>query len=61
MMMIDAAASGALMRKDRDKIYEQLEEMASNDYQWQLERVTPKKVAGMHGPNDIATIHIQLA
>jgi len=60
-MMVDAVAGGALMRKDRDEAYEVLEEMVSNDYQWQTERATPKKAAGMHGSNDITTIHVQLA
>ena len=41
--------------------YKLLEEMTSNDYQWQTERVTSKKIVGMHGPNDITTIHVQLA
>jgi len=31
-MMVDVAAGGALMRKDRDEDYELLEEIASNDY-----------------------------
>jgi len=60
-MMVDAVADGALMRKDRDEAYELLEEMASNDYQWQTERATSEKVVGMHGPNDITAIHVQLA
>ena len=60
-MMIDAAAGGALIGKDRDKAYKLLEEMASNNYQWQTERETPKKAANMQGPNDITTIHVQLA
>ena len=34
-MIIDAAAGGALMGKERDEAYELLEEMASNSYQWQ--------------------------
>ena len=43
-MMVDAVTGGALMRKDRDEAYELLEEMASNDYQWQTEKATPEKV-----------------
>ena len=35
--------------------------MASNDYQWQTERETPKKATDMHEPNDITTIRVQLA
>jgi len=49
------------MRKDRDEGYEHLEKMMLNGYQWQTEKVTPEKVMGMHGPNDITTIHVQLA
>jgi len=37
-MMVDAAAGGALMRKDRDEAYELLEEMVSNDYHWKLKK-----------------------
>ena len=32
MMMVDATTGGALIRKDRDEVYELLEEMTSNDY-----------------------------
>ena len=32
-MIIDAAAGGALMSKERDEAYELLEDMASNSYQ----------------------------
>ena len=46
--MINLAASGALMGKERDEAYELLEEMASNSYQWQSKRVTPKTAAGVH-------------
>jgi len=60
-MMVDAAARGALMSKNRDDAYELLEEMVSNNYQWQTKRATPKKIPGMHEPNDITTIHVQLA
>ena len=60
-MTVDAVVGGALMRKDRGEAYELLEEMASNDYQWQTERATPEKVAGMHGSNDITTIHVQIS
>jgi len=33
-MIIDVAAGGALMSKERDEAYELLKEMASNSYQW---------------------------
>ena len=60
-MTIDAAASGALMRKDKDEAHELLEEMASNNYQWQLERVTPKKITGVYELDALSTIQVQLA
>ena len=60
-MMVDVAVCGALMQKDRDEAYKLLEEMTSNDYQWQAKKSMPEKVTGMHGPNDITTIHVQLA
>lgn len=42
--LIDVATSGALMRKTYDKAYELLKEIASNAYQWPVERATLKKV-----------------
>ena len=48
-MVVDATVGGALMGKNRDEAYELLEEMASNDFQWQAEKKTLKKVASMHG------------
>ena len=59
--MIDATVGGALMGKERDEAYELLEEMASNNYQCQSERVTPKKVMGVHVLDTMSMIHAQLA
>ena len=41
--IIDVAAGGSLMGKERDEAYELLEKMASNSYQWQSDRVMPKR------------------
>ena len=60
-MVIDAVAGGALMGKERDEAYELLEEMASNSYQWQSDRATPKKIAGVYVLDAISAIHAQLA
>ena len=60
-MIIDAAARGALMGKERDKVYELLEEMASNSYQWQSDRAMSRKVVGVHEIDAISAIHAQLA
>ena len=57
--MIDAAVGGSLIGKERDEAYELLEEMASNNYQCRSERVTPKKVAGVHKVDTISVIHAQ--
>ena len=43
--MVDAAASGALMSKTHKAAYELLEELASNNYQWPIERAMPRKTA----------------
>ena len=59
-MMVDVMAGVTLMRKNRDEAYRLLEEMASNDYQWQTERATSEKIACMHEPDDNTTIHVQL-
>ena len=60
-MIIDAAAGGVLMEKERDEAYELLEEMASNSYQWQSDRAMPRKAAGVHEIDTISAIHAQLA
>ena len=59
-MIIDAAAGGALMGKERNEAYELLEEMASNSYQWQSDRAMLRKTAGVHEINAISAIHAQL-
>ena len=45
---IDATTQGSFMSKTPEDAYNLLETMASNNYQWQGERSTPRKVAGMH-------------
>ena len=59
--IIDAAAGGTLMGKERDEAYELLEEMASNSYQWQSNRAMPRKAAGVHQIDAISTMYAQLA
>ena len=51
---------GALMGKDLDEACELLEEMASNDFQWQVKKVTPKKVEGVHVLDAITVMQAQL-
>lgn len=44
---IDAAIGGVLMAKFIDDVYDLLEKMVTNNYQWHLERSLPRKVAGV--------------
>jgi len=46
-IIIDATIGGALMGNERDEAYELLEEMASNSYQWQLDRIMSRQVGYM--------------
>ena len=59
--MIDAVANGALMGEKRDEAYELLKEITSNSYQWQSERVTLKKAAGVDRINILLAVHARLA
>ena len=47
MSMVDAAAGGALMSKTHEATYELLEELASNNYPWPIERAMPRKKVGV--------------
>jgi len=55
-MIVDVAAGGALMSKNRYEAYEILEELASNDFQWQSEKETLQKVVGMHRLDSITEL-----
>src|SRR5262249_52228100 len=46
--MIDAAAGGILNNKTLKAAYELIDEMATNNYQWHVERTVTKKQAGVH-------------
>ena len=59
---MDAASNGALMSKTYNEAYELLERMASNNYQWPIERVpTGRKVAGVHEVSEITSLTAQIA
>ena len=45
--LIDASARGAIMGKNELEAYHILENIALNDCQWPVERVAPKKTAGV--------------
>ena len=49
------------MKKNENKAYELLEDMASNNYLWSSKRLPlPKKVGGIHEINVISKLYAQL-
>ena len=58
--MLDAAAGGTLIRKMPEEAYDLLEEMASNSYQWQCERGSAKKAAGVHNVDTYTALSAQI-
>ena len=58
---IDVVAGGALMSKTHEAAYELLEELASNNYQWPIERATPRKTAGVLELDSITSLAAQMA
>ncbi|XP_030963798.1 uncharacterized protein LOC115984958 [Quercus lobata] len=58
--MVDAAASGALMSKTHEVAYELLEELASNNYQWPIERAMPRKIARVLELDSITSLAAQM-
>ncbi|XP_031286373.1 uncharacterized protein LOC116145068 [Pistacia vera] len=58
--MIDASSRGTIMKKTPEAAYELLDEMASNSYQWQSDKVPQRKAAGLYGVDAITTIYAQL-
>lgn len=46
--LVNAAANGTLMGKTPDEAYDLLEEMATNAFQWPIDRSTPRKALGVH-------------
>nr|XP_023870464.1 uncharacterized protein LOC111983048 [Quercus suber] len=59
--MVDAAAGGALMSKTHEAAYELLEELASNNYQWPIERAIPRKATGVLELDSITSLAAQMA
>jgi len=54
--MIDAAAGGTLMSKTKEEVYNLIEEMALNNYQWLSERGQPKRVGGKYEINALTLL-----
>ena len=59
--MIDAAAGGTLMKKSLEEAYELVEEMATNNYQWTADRVTTKRIQGVHEIDSLSALAAQVA
>ncbi|XP_021299980.1 ferrochelatase-2, chloroplastic-like [Herrania umbratica] len=58
---IDATTRGTFMSKSIDKAYDLLEEIASNNYQWPLERLGTRNIVGIHELDVMNTVSTQLA
>ena len=59
--IVDAASGGTLMSKTAKGATSLLEEMASNNYQWPIERTMAKKVVGIHELDLFAALTAQVA
>ncbi|XP_031275291.1 uncharacterized protein LOC116133741 [Pistacia vera] len=58
--MINAAAGGTLCKKTPKQAYELMEEMASNSYQWPIERLPVRRKLGVHNIDAITTLAAQM-
>ncbi|KAH9780125.1 hypothetical protein KPL71_007966 [Citrus sinensis] len=58
--MIDAAGGGTLMGKTLEATYELLEEIASNNYQWSLERPISRRATGVHNVDVVTALYAQI-
>ncbi|KAG8500789.1 hypothetical protein CXB51_002801 [Gossypium anomalum] len=54
--MIDAAAGGTINNKTLEEVYEFIEEMSLNNYQWQLIRTKPTKTVGVYNVNSFTML-----
>ncbi|KAG8475377.1 hypothetical protein CXB51_031902 [Gossypium anomalum] len=51
--IIDAAAGGTINNKTPEEAYEFIEEMSLNNYQWQVMRTKPTKIAGVYNVESV--------
>src|SRR5262249_53362872 len=58
--MIDAAVGGTLNNKTPDAAYALIDEMATNSYQWQVDRASTKKQAGEHNVDAVTALAAQI-
>ena len=59
-VMIDAATGGSLNSKTPEAVYNLIEEMAKNSYQWQSDRSQPRKVVGVHRLDSVIALSAQI-
>ena len=58
--MLDTAAGGTFMKKRPHEAYELLEEMASNNFNWQSERSATRRPAGVHQIDALSSLAAQV-
>ena len=58
--VLDSAAGGTFMKKGAHTAYALLEEMTSNNYNWQSERSIAKRPAGVHQVDAISSLAAQV-
>ncbi|KAF5441978.1 hypothetical protein F2P56_037072, partial [Juglans regia] len=58
--MVNVAIGGVLMSKTHEAAYELLEELASNNYQWFVEKAMPRKMAGVFELDSITALVAQM-
>ncbi|KAG9444739.1 hypothetical protein H6P81_016079 [Aristolochia fimbriata] len=58
--LIDATAGGTMKKKTPNEVYELIEEMASNMYQYLVERGARGRVAGIHNVDPVLALQAQV-
>ena len=58
--MVDAAPGRTINNKTPEDAYEFIEEMSLNNYQWQVMRTKPTKIAGVYNVDLIAMLSNQV-
>ncbi|KAG9442620.1 hypothetical protein H6P81_018474 [Aristolochia fimbriata] len=58
--LIDAAAGGTMKKKTPNEVYELIEEMVSNMYQYPVKRSARGRVAGIHNVDPVLALQVQV-
>ncbi|KAG8491362.1 hypothetical protein CXB51_014485 [Gossypium anomalum] len=58
--MIDATTGGTINNKTPEKAYEFIKEMSLNNYQWQVMRTKPTKIAGVYNVDSVTMLSNQV-